>query len=130
MRGKEQQQVDERHRNLGTPIWQVFDHEVGPYRVILIGHKPVGAADDISLDDLRKDVEDQLTLLLAGEEWLRKKHRFGYLFRSPLYGEILENLEEITRYRNNERERFMTDFENKLRELYKDETIDIGIRRS
>ncbi len=73
MKKEEQQQqiYEQRHRHPKTPTWAVFDHEVGPYRTILAGHIPVGvSADGIPLDVLREDVEDQLTLILAGEEWL------------------------------------------------------------
>lgn len=126
MKKEEQQIYDQRHRHPETPTWQIFDHEVGPYRSILAGVMPVGAsADGIPLDVLREDVEDQLTLLLAGEEWLREKRHI----ESPLYKDIVGNLGEIRRYRDSDKEKFMTELENKIRELYRDDTIVIRTRR-
>ena len=127
MKKEEQQIYDQRHRHPKTSTWQIFDHEVGPYRVILAGGIPAGvSADGIPLDVLREDVEDQLTLILAGEEWLKeKRHR-----KSPVYGDIVENLGEIRRYRDSDKEGFMTKLENKIRELYRDETIVIRPKRA
>lgn len=114
MKEKEQQQTKERHRSPKTPIWAVFDHEVGPYRCILAGFKPIEwRANDIPLDVLKADVENQLTLLLAGEEYL-KKHRM----RKPLYGDVVNSLEEITKYRDSEKERFITELGKKIQELF------------
>lgn len=122
------QLIKEEHRSPTDSIWSVFDHIVGPYRLILIGYKPpLWSVDDIPLDDLKKDVENQLTLLLAGEEYLKKQK---HLIRGPKYGDVLNNLHEITVFRDSNRERFMTELENKMRELYRDETIVIRTERS
>jgi len=122
------QLMKEEHRSPTDSIWSVFDHIVGPYRLILIGHKPpLWRVDDIPLDDLRKDVENQLTLLLAGEEYLKKQKDPT---REPKYGDVLNNLHEITVLRDSNKERFITELENKMWELYQDETIVIRAERS
>lgn len=122
------QLIKEEHRSPTDSIWSVFDHIVGPYRLILIGHKPpLWRVDDIPLDDLKKDVENQPTLLVAGEEYLKKQK---YLIREPKYGDVLNNLHEITVFRDSNKERFMTELENKMRKLYRDETIVIRTRRA
>ena len=93
----------ETHRSLKDPILFVFDHEFGPYLDILSGRIPgEWQVDNLPIEVLKADVEDQLTLLLAGDECLRKKHRD----RSPVYGEVLDDLEEIKKYRDEEKERF------------------------
>ena len=115
---KEHKQINERHRSSKTPIFLVFKHEVGPYRCILAGFKPLKwKASNIPLDALKDDVENQLTLLIAGEEYLRKKYHFRHLFKQPVYGDVIKNLEEITKYRDKEKERFMTELEEKIQEL-------------
>lgn len=104
----------ETHRSLGDSILFVFDHEFGPYIEILSGHIPgEWRVDSLPIDVLKADVESQLTLLLAGEEYLRKKSPIRYLFGTPVYGDVLNNLVEIKKYRDKEKERF----DAKLKEI-------------
>lgn len=49
-----------------------------------------------------------------------KRHK-----KSPVYGDIVKNLEEIRKYRDSDKEGFMSKLENKIREIYRDETIVI-----
>lgn len=99
---------DKTHRSRETPIGFVVDHELGPYKCILAGFIPPleWRAREIPLDELRRDVEDQLTLLLAGEEYLRTHLLKCILGREPLYGDVLGRLTEITKYRDENREKF------------------------
>lgn len=97
----------EAHRSLGDSISFVFDHEFGPYLEILSGHIPgEWLAEEIPMNTLKVDVENQLTLLLAGEEYLRKRYPIKYIFGTPVYGDVLNNLAEIQEYRDKEKERF------------------------
>lgn len=108
----ERKTLTEIHRSLKDSIFFLFNHEFGPYIEILSGHIPLEwRADNIPIDVLKADVENQLTLLLAGEEYLRKKHR--YFFKVPSYGDMLNNLSQIKEFRNKEKERFDT----KLKEI-------------
>ena len=114
MEKKEQQSMDKRHRSPKTPIWLIFDHEVGPYTRILAGFKPMEwEASNIPLNVLKEDVENQLTLLLAGEEYLGENH-----IGEPLYGDLLDRLGKITQYRDENKEKFITALKNKMEELF------------
>lgn len=103
----------EKHRSLRDPILFLFNHEFGPYLNILSGNIPSEwRVENIPIDILRADVKNQLTLLLAGDEYLRKKSPLEYHFgKKPLYSDMLKKIEEITEYRDKEKERFDAEVE-------------------
>ncbi len=106
-------QETEKHRSLGDPILFLFNHEFGTYLDILSGNiSGEWHAENIPIDVLRADVKNQLTLLLAGDEYLRKKSPLRYHFgKKPLYSDMIKKIEEITKYRDQEKERFDAEVE-------------------